>query len=87
MTTTVKVHVNGDYIATVRTTNMTTGKVNEEEINAVGISGGVERAIANQHPTDLQITIKERYAPTQKQADTAAPAETNTTDKHGSTFD
>lgn len=62
MTTTVKVHVNGNYITTVRTTDRRTGSVTEREIDATGKNGGVEEVISIPHPVDADIHISERYA-------------------------
>lgn len=61
MTTTVKVHVNGDYITTVRKTNRKTGEVTEDTIDATGANGGVERSYSLGHPAEADFTISERY--------------------------
>lgn len=56
MTTTVKIHVNGNYRTTVRQ-----GDQIPVVIDAVGVHGGVERSFSLSHPASESFSISEEH--------------------------
>ena len=69
MTTTIKVHVNGDYKTTVYQQNKGSDTRTATVIDAVGVNGGKEQSFYLPHPAAATFEISEEYCPRSKPAE------------------